>query len=776
MAGGGTKIINVIGNIYNNILKGLQMGKKLIALQGSARCFAPGTLVRMYNGRLKKVEDIRVGDKVMNMTGDGYNTVTEVHSGIDMMYRIVQPRGEDYIVNSRHILSLKQTEAFITHGFARVRKKIPYDKNAILDIPICNYLAQSNNFKRRFAGFKNTYIQLPKQELKIDPYYLGMWIGDGSSKAWYEISNIDKEVLDWFYQFAESLGTKAEVRDRVTHKMVVCSGRKKIPDASPAIINMFAAFKEYNLINNKHVPDVYVYGDYEDRLKFLAGLIDADGTNTGRNTISISQKNRYILESVLEICRISGFYTNGIREKISTMKRKDGSVYKCKTYFIEINHSDFNDLNKYIRVKRKRIENKNCERNYFTTGISVEEVGLGEYFGFSLDNEPHFLLADGTVVHNSGKTRNTIIFLIQCALETKVHISIVRASLPVLKRSVFRDDFKEVMLQMGIWNQSRMNKTEMTYTFDNGSIIEFFATDGPEGAQKARGPGRDILFCNEANELDEENFKQLRMRTRNFVIIDFNPSFTDEHWVYRLLSDDRTYHFISTFKDNVFLTDNIREEIESYKYTNPALWEIYGLGKFAIVEGLVYPKETWDIVDITDLPVGIPVEKRIGIDIGFSGKGDPTAAVLCYFANINGVKHMWVQELVYEKGINEKQLAYRLKAYNSIKKYIDSANPLYIQNLEDSGLQLVYPVVKYANSVIDGINKVQGYKLHIIKGSTSIIKELKNYCWMKDRHDAYTNQPIDKFNHSMDAMRYATMSDRSGRGLKHRYTKAELNL
>ena len=137
---------------------------------------------------------------------------------------------------------------------------------------------------------------------------------------------------------------------------------------------------------------------------------------------------------------------------------------------------------------------------------------------------------------------------------------------------------------------------------------------------------------------------------------------------------------------------------------------------------------------------------------------------------------MWVQELVYEKGINEKQLAYRLKAYNGIKKYIDSANPLYIQNLEDSGLQLVYPVVKYANSVIDGINKVQGYKLHIIKGSTSVIKELKNYCWMKDRHDSYTNQPIDKFNHAMDAMRYATMSDRSGRSLKRRYTKAELNL
>jgi hypothetical protein len=108
---------------------------------------------------------------------------------------------------------------------------------------------------------------------------------------------------------------------------------------------------------------------------------------------------------------------------------------------------------------------------------------------------------------------------------------------------------------------------------------------------------------------------------------------------------------------------------------------------------------------------------------------------------------MWMEELVYDKGLNEKQLAFRLKPYNHIKKYIDIANPLYIQNLEDSGMSLVYPVVKYANSVVDGINKVQGYKLHVIKGSVNIIKELNNYCWMKDRHEAFTNVPIDKFNH-----------------------------
>lgn len=327
---------------------------------------------------------------------------------------------------------------------------------------------------------------------------------------------------------------------------------------------------------------------------------------------------------------------------------------------------------------------------------------------------------------------------------------------------------------MGCYDPRRMNKTEMIYTFENGSVMEFFATADNE--QKVRGSKRDILFVNEANELNSEEFRQLRMRSECFSIVDFNPSFTEEHWLFPLLKEPRTYHFISTFVDNPFLSNAIKDEIMSYKYTNPALWQIFGCGEFAIVEGLVFPKDTWDVVDKTTMPIDIKYEERIGIDIGFSGKGDPTVAVRTYTAKIAGVKHMWIEELVYEKGLNEKQLAYRLKPFNHIKKYIDSANPLYIQNLEDNGVSLLYPVVKYANSIIDGLTKMQGYKIHILRGSVNVEKEFNNYCWMKDRHEAYTNTPIDKFNHAIDATRYATMSDRTGRATKHRYTKGELKL
>lgn len=375
----------------------------------------------------------------------------------------------------------------------------------------------------------------------------------------------------------------------------------------------------------------------------------------------------------------------------------------------------------------------------------------------------------------SGKTRNSMIFLILCCQKKpNLHVSVVRASLPALKRSVYRDDFVEVMTQMGIFDLSRMNKTEMTYTFPNGSIMEFFATNGPEGAQKVRGPGRDILFCNEANEIEEENFKQMRMRTRMFSIIDFNPSFTEEHWIYKILTDQRTYHFVSTFKDNIFLPEPIREEIMSYKTTNPALWKIFGEGEFAIVDGLVFPKESWDEFDLEDIPIDIRTS-RIGIDFGYTN--DPTAAVRIWTKTIGGVKHLWAHELLYDRGLKTKQIAARMKPYNEIPKFCENADPRLVDELEDEGMAMLYPTKKYPGSLIVGIQKLQGYRIHISKQSLELKKEMRNYCWQKDRHDTYLNVPIDKFNHAIDAMRYAITDERTSNGkAKAFYSKSELGL
>lgn len=764
--------IDILGNIYNNIRKGIAMGKDLIMLQGSARCFAPGTKVRMYDGMLKCVEDIVVGDRLMDMSGIGYNTVAETHRGTDMMYRIHPAKGQnDIIVNSSHILSLKQTEAF--------RKKvngkfvaIPFNKDEILNIPVSEYIQKPPTFKRKYSLFKNTLLQMPERELPIDPYYLGVWIGDGTSRRWFEISNSDKEILDWFYDFAKGLNTKAFNRERCTHQIKVWAGGKKDHRINEKVHQIGEAFKTLNLINNKHIPNLYLYNSYENRLKLLAGLLDSDGYITKRGTISITQKNKQIAESIVELCNTCGFYTNGIVKKTAKMKRKDGSVYECEVYIVEINHNNFNDLNKYMRVERKKVKDKDCKRDYFVTKPIVTEEGVGEYYGFSLHESPYLLDSQGVTIHNSGKTYNTLISIILECLQKPIRerkikdpvsgktlvkkeplrVSIVRNSLPVIKRSVY-EDFKTIMINMGQWEDRRMNRTDYIYTFPNGATIEFFSA---EDEQKLRGPWRHILYINEANEIYYYSFSMLRQRTYEYTIVDYNPSFTEEHWLFPLMKDERSYHFISTYKDNIFLPAPAVREIESYQTTNPALWQIFGKGEFAIVEGLVFPKENWDIIEDDAFPTWLG-EEIIGIDWGFTN--DPTTFVGVI---IDG-EDIYARELHYQMGMKTKDIAEALEPYAGNYKYCDIDNRL-VSELEDAGIPLLTMTKKNSESIMSGIRLMNQRKIHVTNSSNDLIKELRNYVYKKDRHETYqTNvRPIDKFNHCIDALRYVVYAECGG--------------
>lgn len=354
----------------------------------------------------------------------------------------------------------------------------------------------------------------------------------------------------------------------------------------------------------------------------------------------------------------------------------------------------------------------------------------------------------------SGKTRNTVIWLVMEALKAPIKISIVRKSLPALKRSVL-EDFKIVMMQIGQWEDKRFNKSENIYTYRNGSVMELFSADDE---QKVRGSSRDILFCNEANELEEAEFKQLRMRTRRYVIIDYNPSFTEEHWIYPLRTDKRTYHFVSTFRDNIFLEPAIVQEIESYKQTNPALWQIYGMGEFAIIDGLVFPKDNWDIIPDVDFPDWIN-EGFIGLDWGF--RNDPTA---CVHVILSG-NDVYVKELFYELGLKTADIADKLDDWKDYQKYCDIDNRL-VADLEDAGIPLLTMTQKNSDSIMTGIRLLNQRKIHITESSSDLIKEMRNYVYKKDRSEMYKTslRPIDKFNHAIDALRYVVYAEFQNNG------------
>lgn len=361
----------------------------------------------------------------------------------------------------------------------------------------------------------------------------------------------------------------------------------------------------------------------------------------------------------------------------------------------------------------------------------------------------------------SSKTYNILIYLLSYILTNKKSLSIVRKTLPALKGSVFRD-FKEIMKdKLKIWDNRCMNKSEMVYTLPNGSFVEFFSTDDE---QKIRGRKRNILYCNEANEISFLEWQQLIMRTTDFSIVDYNPSFSDEHWLCELNKDPRTYHFISTYKDNPFLEQTIIDEIESLQYKNKVLWTVYGLGLQAMAEGLVFPE--YEIVD--EFPA-YAKHVAAGLDFGYSS--DPTAIVKCGVLE----NRLFLDEQCYKTHMLTSEIIKELKKL-SLFVYADSADPRLIQEIANSGV-VIFPADKYKGSVMGGLFKMMEYKLCVTRRSANLIREFKNYVYEQNKDGKFINEPIDAYNHLIDASRYYTIGKLLGKVLTTRqYSKDDLGI
>lgn len=348
----------------------------------------------------------------------------------------------------------------------------------------------------------------------------------------------------------------------------------------------------------------------------------------------------------------------------------------------------------------------------------------------------------------SSKTYNTLIWLIMyCLRNCGTRLSIVRKTLPALKGSVLVD-FKEIMLKLHIFNPKKLNKTDLIYTFENGSWIDFFSSDNE---QKLRGRKRDILFVNEANELSYLEWEQLAMRTTRLAILDYNPSFTDEHWICQLNAEPKTYHFVSTYQDNPFLEKKVIEELESLRYKNENLWRIYGLGQQSIIEGLIFQHLHY----CKRLP-DLAKRRFLGMDFGYTN--DPTAIV--EVAIVESEKKIYIDELVYRTEMLTTDIIQELKvsAAHGKKVISESADPRLIQEIYRSGIN-IHPVCKFSGSINAGITKMQEYDIYVTEKSLNVIKEFKNYVYQKDQEGKMVNAPVDAFNHAIDAVRYVILNE-----------------
>ncbi len=320
-------------------------------------------------------------------------------------------------------------------------------------------------------------------------------------------------------------------------------------------------------------------------------------------------------------------------------------------------------------------------------------------------------------------------------------VTVVRKSFPAVRGTVMRDFF-QIIRDFGLYDEELHSKSNNEY-YLNGNTVEFISLDLP---QKIRGRKRDLLFINEANELNYEDWQQLVFRTTEQIVIDYNPS--DEfHWIYdKVLTREDCSFYKTTYKDNPFLPTSIVEEIERLKDTDDNYWRVYGLGERGQSRSLIF-----DFVTIAKIPDQAKLVSY-GLDFGFSN--DPTALVGTYMLDDN----IYLEELLYRTGLTNQDIAKELGKLGIDRRdevYADSAEPKSIEEIHRMGWN-VKPTAKGA--INQGIDLLRRYRLHVKDTSSNIIKEMRNYKYIEDKDGSLTNKPVDKYNHACDAIRYSVIN------------------
>lgn len=337
----------------------------------------------------------------------------------------------------------------------------------------------------------------------------------------------------------------------------------------------------------------------------------------------------------------------------------------------------------------------------------------------------------------SGKTYAILQFLIAKSLESKLTVTIVRKTIPSLKRTVIKD-FKDILQSIDLWKESDFNISDRIYRLGD-STIQFISTDD---AEKLRGVKSDILFIDEASEVDEESYFQLSIRTSGKIILAYNPTVSPYNYLRQMQDVDR---FVTTYRDNPYLPQDMVDAIEELKIKNPKYWKIYGEGEFAANDKAVFEFELVDDFDADFV--------AFGIDFGFSS--DPCAMVAVYSKDTN----IYLEEVFYEKGMVTNDIIRKLQENKIDKSYEifgDSADPRMIEEIYRSGFN-IKPVKKGPDSINFGISVMKNHKIHILKTSQNIINEMYAYEYITDKNNYVTDRPQGGLDHAIDAARYACM-------------------
>lgn len=365
-----------------------RQGMKRVGLMlptGAGKCLGAGTPILMSDGSIKKVENIKIDDKIIGPDGS-IKTVLSLGRGHGKLYRVVPMKGDSYVCNKEHILCLKKTNT--TDRIALFNGKIIENEESIVDVNVEVFMNSSSSAKHLLKGWRSEAIEFSKNEqvLKIPPYIVGVYLGDGTSRMpsiTKPKCNLTKEWVKW----GESLGCHLRINNANGTRCDSWSLVTKRGKTNP-VLNIL---RKECIETRKFIPQNYLTGSINQRLELLAGLLDSDGhySNGGYDWIT---KEKKLSDDFAFLCRSVGLsaYVKKCKKRIKSLNF-EGTYYRC---------SVSGDCER-IPCKDKKAEKRLQKKRHLVHGIKIEDAGYGNWFGFELDGDGRFLLGDFTVTHNT---------------------------------------------------------------------------------------------------------------------------------------------------------------------------------------------------------------------------------------------------------------------------------------------------------------------------------------------------------------------------------------
>jgi len=514
---------------------------------GNGKCLGKGTPVLMFDGTIKPVEEVKSGDLLMGPDSTA-RRVLGTTRGRERMYRVHPVKGEPYEVNESHVLSLQMSRSAGGHR-----------RGGVVNIPVHEWLKKSKKFKHYAKGWR-TGVDFQSQPVKIDPYLFGVWLGDGTNDK-PDVTTGDADVAYAVDEFCWKNGHYLNAFEchgncitlSVSGTQYDTGGSKR--KYAPNILREF--LKEHNLFASKHIPYEYKVNNRQVRLEVLAGLMDTDGSENygGFDYITKSKK---LADDLAYLARSLGFaaYVSRAEKKCC-----NPGYEKVGTYYRVLISGDLSVVP--VRLNRKKCQPRRQKKSVLRTGITLKDIGEGDYYGFELDGDGLFLLGDFTVTHNT-----SLVAAVASALKMNIYVLSLQA--PGMNDSLLVELLTSVssnsiilMEDVDCAFEKRKKKEETSDKLTFSGLLN--ALDGVGGKD-----GRIIFMTtNHKDKLDPALIRPGRIdyevRIRHAVQSQVRKLFERFYASFRHLDPDLVEGFVSSIPDHKYSMAKLQGHLMNYK-------------------------------------------------------------------------------------------------------------------------------------------------------------------------------------------------------------------